>query len=588
MNTICDTSKDYKIYQTTGQPAKKLKAALTVYLSGARDQAWQDCRGYIRDRRRPAWELLIREENLDGLEQIWKEGWISGEVLIQSIRLAVDCGKRESQLWLLSKKKQRGSGNTGPDDQHYGFPFTSDALSAMAPSQSDVGGEIRKILELQLSRKIPSLPSAFPYLRWRPVKEGGRETKAYAMAADGQQLFYCLPLLEQLFLTDMAALERTYLHSLFHCLYLHMLPPADVMRSEGKQRMAWNLAADIAVEWALDESGWLEVDALYEKRRVCYEKIAEQYERRDTGTCYRWVMYQMKQIEQPAQIGWAEFSEAAESVKWKEMTALFARDDHRFWYCGGQEEKRTTDEGTLLDTWSRARTALSLGETLGNSQAGRQSGGIREPYQTRKKSVYDYRKFLRRFTICREEMQLDMESFDPISYYYGRKRYGNVLLMEPLETTEMNRLEEFVIAIDTSGSCSAAMVSRFLDETYAILSNRENFFRKMNVHMIQCDSVVQDHQKITSEQEWKDYLEHVTIQGRGGTDFTPVFRLVDELLVKKEIRHLKGLLYFTDGDGIYPRSKPAYDTAFVFLNRKLEKQKVPNWALRLNLDLKEI
>ena len=42
-------------------------------------------------------------------------------------------------------------------------------------------------------------------------------------------------------------------------------------------------------------------------------------------------------------------------------------------------------------------------------------------------------------------------------------------------------------------------------------------------------------------------------------------------LEKKEIQNLKGLLYFTDGDGIFPRKKPAYETAFVFLNRKLEK-----------------
>lgn len=58
--------------------------------------------------------------------------------------------------------------------------------------------------------------------------------------------------------------------------------------------------------------------------------------------------------------------------------------------------------------------------------------------------------------------------------------------------------------------------------------------------------------------------QNITIQGRGGTDFRPVFRYVKEQQEKKEIRSLKALIYFTDGDGIYPGSKPDYETAFVF------------------------
>lgn len=51
------------------------------------------------------------------------------------------------------------------------------------------------------------------------------------------------------------------------------------------------------------------------------------------------------------------------------------------------------------------------------------------------------------------------------------------------------------------------------------------------------------------------------------------------------MKHLKGLLYFTDGDGIYPEKKPDYDTAFVFLNEELRKGRAPDWALTLTLDI---
>ena len=197
------------------------------------------------------------------------------------------------------------------------------------------------------------------------------------------------------------------------------------------------------------------------------------------------------------------------------------------------------------------------------------------------KSRYDYRKFLRKFAFPREEIQLDEDSFDYIFYNYGMEHYGNLPLIEPLEYKEVNRLEELVIAIDTSGSCDGETVRRFLGETYSILSEKENFFHKMKVYLIQCDCCIQDVKVIHSEEEWKEYSKDITIQGRGGTDFRPVFRYVKEQQEKKEIRRLKALIYFTDGDGIYPGSKPDYETAFVFLHKTEKMELVPPWAIRL-------
>ena len=48
--------------------------------------------------------------------------------------------------------------------------------------------------------------------------------------------------------------------------------------------------------------------------------------------------------------------------------------------------------------------------------------------------------------------------------------------------------------------------------------------------------------------------------------------------------NLKGLLYFTDGKGIYPAKKPPYETAFVFMKEDYEDTQVPSWALKLILE----
>ena len=53
---------------------------------------------------------------------------------------------------------------------------------------------------------------------------------------------------------------------------------------------------------------------------------------------------------------------------------------------------------------------------------------------------------------------------------------------------------------------------------------------------------------------------------------------------KKEFENLKGLIYFTDGYGIYPERMPDYDVIFAFLNEDPNRGQVPNWALEVVID----
>ena len=178
-------------------------------------------------------------------------------------------------------------------------------------------------------------------------------------------------------------------------------------------------------------------------------------------------------------------------------------------------------------------------------------------------------------------MKLDQDAFDPVAYYYGMERYGNLPMIEPLETREGNRLEELVIAIDTSGSCKKEMVARFLGETRRILEEKENFFENWKVCLIQCDSFIQEKVMIHSAKEWETYREQMVIHGRGGTDFRPVFEEVERMREKRKFSDLKALIYFTDGDGIYPEKKPDYETAFVFVKKSEKMDRVPGWAKKL-------
>ena len=244
-------------------------------------------------------------------------------------------------------------------------------------------------------------------------------------------------------------------------------------------------------------------------------------------------------------------------------------------------EKETELIESFQPVWKRAARKLAENYGTGGLRRGQNCGGKKETLSGIEKRAYDYRRFLKRFTVTREEMELDLDSFDPVAYHYGLMYYGNFPFIEPPETREGNRLEELVIAIDTSGSCKKEIVAKFLGETRSILEEKENFFSRWNVCLIQCDSFVQDITMIHSPKEWEAYRETIIIKGRGGTDFRPVFQKVEELREQHVFRNLKALIYFTDGDGIYPEQKPDYETAFVFVRQTEKMNLVPKWAKKL-------
>ncbi|MCM1308726.1 MAG: metallopeptidase, partial [Butyrivibrio sp.] len=66
-------------------------------------------------------------------------------------------------------------------------------------------------------------------------------------------------------------------------------------------------------------------------------------------------------------------------------------------------------------------------------------------------------------------------------------------------------------------------------------------------------------------------------------DFRPVFEYVGKLLENGEFSKLKGLIYFTDGRGEYPRKMPPYETAFVFLKEDYDDTGAPPWAIKLEI-----
>ena len=246
------------------------------------------------------------------------------------------------------------------------------------------------------------------------------------------------------------------------------------------------------------------------------------------------------------------------------------------------------EQRELEEKWKEISERMLVDLETSSKEWGDKSDAMLQGIKKINKDKYDYRTFLQKFSTMKEDIQLNDDEFDYVYYTLGMERYGNIPLIEPLEYKEVRKVRDFVIAIDTSGSCAGEVVQKFLDKTYSIFMQQENFFRKINLHIIQCDAQIQSDVKITSKEEFDDYMKTLEFKGFGGTDFRPVFEYVNHLIEQKEFDDLKGLIYFTDGNGTYPKRRPPYETAFIFVDDDEFEYEVPSWAMKLVLETSDI
>ena len=259
---------------------------------------------------------------------------------------------------------------------------------------------------------------------------------------------------------------------------------------------------------------------------------------------------------------------------------------------GGKSEESegygTSASSSLAQAWADIAQRMQTDLETFSRNRGHIAGSMMQNLRAVTREKHDYSEFLRKFAALGEVMKVNEDEFDYIFYTYGMKLYKKMPLIEPLEYKEVKRIKEFAIAIDTSGSVQGDKVQAFLQKTYNILKQKESFFSKINLHIIQCDADIQEDHKITCQEEFDEYLKTMKIRGLGGTDFRPVFDYVEKLRGEREFVNLKGMIYFTDGYGTFPERKPDYHTAFVFVDDEYNNPEVPVWAIRLVLQKEEI
>ena len=406
-------------------------------------------------------------------------------------------------------------------------------------------------------------------------------------------------------------MTRAYLHMALHCVYHHPF-----VEGERILTACWDLACDMAVEACIDG---LSLPGVTVQRADGAEQALAGVRRGLKGhmTAERIYRYYADQALTEAQL--------------EEFRGPFRLDEHDLWYARshGQEEDRPVEEqegggqdgnsgrakGGEEDTpqpegreqpvarqdggdqgapaqdksdlqarWRRIAARVQTDLETHSRQWAERAAGLLINLKAGQRSRLSYREFLMRFAALTEVPETDPDSFDLIFYAYGTRLYGNMPLLEPLETAEQMRVRELVIVLDTSASVQGERVQAFLRRTCEMLLEQGVFDSRMRLHILECYAAVHRDTVITSPEELAAFTDQRTLHGRGGTDFRPAFHYLDELTARGELTELRGVLYLTDGDGTYPEEPPRYETAFLFVCREDAETRVPPWAIPVLLD----
>ncbi len=419
------------------------------------------------------------------------------------------------------------------------------------------------------------------------------------LGTDGRHLFYDPSFLIEEYKKEKTTMTRNYMHVILHCIFQHNFI------HEAMDQPYWDLACDIAVENLINQQ---QLPCFQSERQSRQEQLLKALDLpEDSLTAeklYRWFQ-----------------DKAYTDAQVMQFRQAFRADDHTAWYlppepddepgdgeADGDEkqQQRNRQRQQLQDNrdgdpdrqdpqqqeserqWKQISRRIQVDMETMSKEAGTEEGGMLMELRELHRERYDYKRFLQKFATLGEEVMVNDDEFDTIFYTYGLQLYEDMPLIEPLEYKEVKRIRDFVICIDTSASTSGETVQAFLQKTFNILKESETFFSKVNLYVIQADIDITNVTQIRSPEDVDKVVANLQMKGNGGTDFRPAFQYVNNLIKENRFRKLKGMLYFTDGYGPFPKHKPPYQSAIVFVHKEHEDPVVPPWAIKVVLDQDQI
>ncbi|MEM9218211.1 MAG: VWA-like domain-containing protein [Cyanobacteria bacterium P01_F01_bin.150] len=331
------------------------------------------------------------------------------------------------------------------------------------------------------------------------------ETTATA-ATNGRDIFISPQFAQSL---DNRALDGLLLHEVLHAALLH------VVRCQERDRLLWNIAADIVVNGMVAQQQGMVVP----QGGICNREL-EQLS-----------VEEIYEILQDQQAG----DPSSYSLTLVDLQLTLGSGGQSEYECGNDRVSLTALEVYWRDAMQQA---IAIAES-NQAQSIIPQGFQREIGQLTRPQV-DWRTYLWRFMV---KTPTDFIGFD-------RRFIGQGLYLDVLDGESV----KVYVAIDTSGSVNRTQLQLFLSELGGIL----NAYPHLECELYYADAAVYGPYELTADMALPKPV------GGGGTSFVPFFEKVGERRYEQYGSYQNRVcIYLTDGYGTFPTQMPDWSVLWV-------------------------
>jgi predicted metal-dependent peptidase len=314
-------------------------------------------------------------------------------------------------------------------------------------------------------------------------------------------------------------------HELLHIAFKHLY-----MFDSFQDKQLLNVAADIEINQYIQNDY---KDETWDGLEIDQSPFKELNLPLKAGTRKYYDLLQKEQQDNP-EGDLAQFMQAmadangsgeAKEITLGDGTKVTVRGSHEFWK---QFENMDEAEKKLMEK----QIEHQLKEVADQIERNRgtipgELKGLIDELRIKEETVIDWKAYLRRFNGMASKVYTKKTRRKP-----NKRFYGNPAL-------KIKQKKNTLVAIDTSGSVSDNDLKDFFSEIYHIWKTGTE------VTIVECDA------KIGRVYEYKGETDNIKVSGRGGTDFEPVMKYLQEHSDKYQ-----NLIYLTDGESCVPETKP--------------------------------
>jgi predicted metal-dependent peptidase len=391
--------------------------------------------------------------------------------------------------------------------------------------------EIAKIKIAAAKREAHSKCPFFAFLLFAPnykempdelwTSRGGEPT----MATDGENILYSVQFVKNI---PIDQLIGVLIHEVLHCALLH------VVRKGVRDIIKWNYAIDYAT------------NSIITKNNISLPPGS---------------LYDPKYNDKSAEEIYIDISKNPPNIKKVKMFDMHMfgddKDDKKKNNGGGQSSSEKFKEQMWKSHLANAAVQAR--------QQGKLPAGMERIIEGVLEDKIPWQQMLARY-LSPFALKTDYDWCKP-----NKKMLQSGIVLPGFSSESL----EIAVGVDTSGSISEKDIQCFLGEVRGIMSVAQSY----NIHIIGCDAAAnEENYHLVTE---CDPTLPKGLGGGGGTDFRPVFDLVE----KKGIRPAV-LVYFTDGYGTFPEKPPAYDVIWCVVPGGVGAEQIP-WGMYVKTEFEQ-